>query len=732
MVLASESFKASAYRIVLLSAMLALLSNCALITDVKQMIAPPDSALLIRQEGQKNTLTVPFADEKFTHFKSVPVDPKRIPARPSNSAAIEKSAGNTSSPSISASVPSPEMSVEQAKKTLIRYLSMVEDQPESIEKIVVQAEQLVQRYPDDSILQSLWQRLSRYSEWQPVNSIINSAGIDMVSFNGWQPESPYIRIRRALLPPIAENEQIVFGDQRLVLIMVNLATISLKVDAQLEDSPFLPQSPVVMLYQIDDNPPRQLALADQEDWRHVTLTIPPGEHAVRFYQEQSVGNQYIKLRFVESGGELAVAQERPYFISTAIQPLEFYAQGPSVLRIDELDEGNISYRYQNVPEGWHTIRLPPPKNKPRSLLRVSQRVVNLQPTPPNNRVIKRALKPVADPEVIPQSPIISDKVELIDAYKLGMQEDGILSAGLSFVRRNNLQESEGLPEEQFQQNKVNYRYFDEINNAYWNSQGLFRIREHGGPTFGLEESVYYNPDWLPFNVRGSAKVFAQVPHDRIEALGQVNLSLSQSYNLHPKLRLTPNLSFFGRTMSLKNTGRDSNLKSEIDQDVFTPYKAQHTAGLNSFLTLEARPWLDTVWSGKIGLGTNEDFDITLPDHYSTEAHWQQLLGSVALDASYRISFYQPDADRNNASKRSFAGMELNWQHWTAHQHRLELATQYTYDIERKAHLATLLFTWHFGEGRGLRDFAPGEIDFRDIRQRQFVEGDNNVIRDLAP
>ncbi|MEQ1485421.1 hypothetical protein [Methyloglobulus sp.] len=741
---------------------LTLLSGCSILTDVKQLITPSNAALLIVQNGQAKALTVQDAGEKFTHLKGVRVDPKQIPVTPSRSIAIEKDATDT--PLLSSAFSITEATLEQAQKTLIRYLAMVEEQPERIEKLLTEAEQLAQRYPDDSLLQSLWQRLSRYSDWQPVNSIISSAGIDLVSFKGWQPESPFIRARRALLPPMADNEHIVFGDQRLVLLLVNQATVSLHVDARLEDIPFLPQSPVVMLYQVDDNPPQHIALADKEDWKHFSLAISAGEHAVRFYQQQSVGNQYIKLRFDETGGELAVTQERPYFISTAAQPLAFYAQGPTALRIDELDGDTITYRYQNVPEGWQTISLPPSPGKPRSLLRVSQRVVNLHPTPPNNRVIKRTLKPVAEPEVVAKTPVTADKVDLIDAFKLGKQEDGTLSAGLDFVRRNNTQESvETLNEEQFSQYRVNYRYFDEQNNAYWNTQGFLRIREHGDPSFGFEESIYYNPDWLPFNIRSNAKIIAQVPHDKLEALGQWNLTLAQAYNLHPKTRLIPSLTFFARAMSLHTTSFDladlglskddlnylskiGNAFEKIDQDVFTPYKSDHTAGLIPALTLEHRPWLDTVWSTKFSEGSNEDFDITLPDYYKTEVHWQQLLGNVTLDASYRITFFQGDdylnqpssnspskltlsPNRKHASKRSYAGLELNWQQWTDHQNRLELAAQYSYDIERKAHLATLSFTYHFGEGRGLRDFAPGEIDFRDIRQRQFVDGHNNLIRD---
>jgi hypothetical protein len=849
-------------RTITLLVLLALLSGCS-IYDFKQLVAPLNAALLIRQKGQSKKLSIRPSVDTYTRLNGTTFDPKQIAVTPSDSLAVETQNPSSSIITTSSSV----TNAEQAQKTLIRYLALVEEQPERIEKLLNDAEQLAQRYPSDDVLQSLWQRLSRYSDWQPVNSIISSAGIDLVSFNSWQPESPFIRARRALLPPVADNEQIVFGDQRLVMLMVNENAVSLKAQARLEDIPFLPASATTMLYQVDDLPPQQLALADKDDWKTIILTVPAGEHAVRFYQERPVGNQYIKLRFDESGSELAVTQERPYFISTAAQPLEFYSQGPSVLRIDELDQGNSTYRYQQVPEGWHTFRLPPPKGKSRSLLRVSQRVVNLHPKQINNRVVKRTLNPVAEPEAIPQSPVISDKVELIDAYKLGKQEDGTLSAGLSFVRRNNMQESgSSLGEEQFQQDKVNYRYFDELNNAYWNSQGLFRIREYGGPSLGLEESIYYNPDWLPFNVRGNAKLFAQVPDDNLEALGQMSLSLSQAFNLHPKVRLIPNVTFFARALSRSQSGLDqlagldpnlpkkklnseiikqlnprkpldpkrfntlrevrsklpqldiktrelalktifklkrsglstrdrtfvpkllsevtglsasdpkiipkaisrlsltqqissndtkllskrvsrltglspndqdltsravslSNQRAqEVDQDIYTPYKSQHPAGLVASLTLEVRPWLDTVWSTKIGSGTNEDFDITLPDHYSIEEHWLQLLGSVTLDASYRTTFYQADADRSNASKRSFASLEFNWQHWTAHQNRLELATQYTYDIERKAHLAMLSFTWHFGEGRGLRDFALGEIDFRDIRQRQFTDGHNNIMR----
>ncbi len=775
-------------------------AGCAVVSDMQQATLPPNSVILIKQEKPKNYLLMPNQDKQTALSGKAKINPERIaPPQPSQTNAFTEKKPDEAA---FAENPSSQTTAELAQKTLMRYLKQVERQPESIGEAWVNAEILAQQFPNDGVVQDIWQRLMRYSDWQPVNSIISNGGIDIASFNGWQPESPAIRARRALLPTVRDNEQVIFSDQRLVLVLINQATVTLNVDVILDDIAFLPQVPAQLQYQIDDLAPHRMTLDNRQDWQHLKLTVPSGEHAVRFYQDQPVGNQFIKLRFAETGGQISLAQERPYFISTLEQPFAFYSKGPCELRIDELTDGRVVNRYQTVSEGWHTITLLPPKGKVRSLYRVSQRVVNLTPKSPNNRIVQRELVPVPSVAISPKPPMSTDMVELVDAFKLGKQQDGTLSVGLDFVRRNNKQESgRNLPEEQFMQARSNYRYYDEPHNLYFNTLGLARYREYGGPTFGLDESLYYNPEWLPFNVHGDAKVFAQAQPNRVDTLAQMNLTLSQAYDIHPKFRLIPSVTFFARTLSrdqlfldqfiglnpndpnlvrqiqsrinnpnvgfhgqseFSQLGLNSqeiadltnlfngttqvaafnsqnpgllaklldkvNLRArETDQDVYTPYKSQHKAGFNAALTAQARPFLDSLFWTRVGTGTNEDFNVGHPDHYSLEQHWQQLVGEIALDASYRVTFYQPDNDRASAQTRSYAGLEANWQRWLRNQNRLELSAQYSYDIERKANLAMLSFTWHFGEGRGLRDFAPNEIDFRDIRERQFVNGRNNFM-----
>jgi hypothetical protein len=187
-------------------------------------------------------------------------------------------------------------------------------------------------------------------------------------------------------------------------------------------------------------------------------------------------------------------------------------------------------------------------------------------------------------------------------------------------------------------------------------------------------------------------------------------------------------------MSLRDSQlarNDDELKKKVDQDIFTPYKADHTDGLHPALTMDYSPWLDTLLVGTVGLTSNENLDIGAPDHYSAETHWKQLLGSVVLDGYYRAAYYQKDFDRAARETRSYIGLDLNWQRWAIDQHRIEFSGQYSYDMQRHSHLAMLSLTVHFGEGRGYRDFAPGEIDFRDIRQRTDIHEQNNTIKDVA-
>ena len=620
----------------------------------------------------------------------------------------------------------------QAEVRMAHYVAVSERQKEDRAGVLVVAEQLQQQFPEQEIIQALWRRMSRYSQWQSANSIVGSAGIRFVDTQGWQPVSPVLNIRKALISKTKPDEHVVYSDQRLVMVMTNLVARTVHVEALLDDVAFLPASAGQLRYQIDEREPQSLAIAHSDGWKKLFLRVPAGHHQIRFSVVKPVANQFLKLRFQDHAFNMQVSQERPFFVSTRKDPLRLYVKGPASVRIEEWLSGKIAARYENVAPGWQLLTIPPGDKQQESLLQVRQRVPTDAAKPAIPRIVKRKLKIVTAPAVaVPVKDFqVPEFIKIEDYFKLGRQEDGSWSLSTDLVRRNNVQEDSDLGDpEQFLQFEINHRYFDEFRNAYWNTRGFARTREHGGPTLAVSESVYMKPDDFPFTLNFEAKIVSQVVHKDPEWLGQFKIAISQTAQITPKSSVLPKLSWFGRYLSARDNNKlnndpgteDLTFKRKIDQDVFTRYKAQHTSGLSASLLFTHDPWLDTRWTAKIKTVSNENMNFFNPDHFATEAHWKQLLGDVSLDAGYRISFYQKDNDRTSSVKRHFTKLELTWQSWTHKLNRLEIGGRYNYDIDKKEHLGLLSFSYHFGEGRGYRDFKPGEIDFRHIRKRQRMD-----------
>jgi len=603
---------------------------------------------------------------------------------------------------------------------------------------LVAAEQLFTQYSDDPQIKSIWQRLSRSTQWQTQGNIINSAGMQFVEVNGWQPENTLLQTRKSLLEPVRQNEHLLFDDKTYVFSMYNLSATKLHLSLRLLDVPFLPEMDAQLYYQLDEETPLQVDLSRQQTDRTLTLSIPKGQHQLRFYLPQPVGNQFIALSFDDHANDLAMQQERAYFVSTVQQPLQVYVQGPAMLRIDEWVNGKSDSHYHAVTkQGWQRLYFPPTGGKTESLFRVKQRTRTASIKQISNRLIKRDLVPVANSQLSPEPLEKESFLHVHDAFQLGKQEQGTWSLAVDLQRRNNIQEDSSLSKpEQFAQYRLEHRFFDQALQAYWSSQGLARVREEGDPTFGVSETLFLQPESWPFQVKLKAKAFVQIVEEEPEWIGQIDFALSKIYQLMKKTSLRPELSVFKRYLSLKNDSRlqdgDDDFKSQLDQDVYSDYKADHTQGLNTALSIRHRPWLDTLWIGRLAAASNEDFNPFNPDYMSLQAQWRQYLDDFQLNAGYRVSFYQNDQDRSTGLSRSQLKLDLNWQNWSVKQNRMELSFQYQYDIEKKAHLPKLSMTIHFGEGRGYRDFRSGELDFLPLMQQRIPHEQNNRIEKNYP
>ena len=614
-------------------------------------------------------------------------------------------------------------------------LWLAEQQPDRAVEALSLAHALQAAHPHVSALTSLLARLSRNSIWQSVTSVQHSAGVRYLPINGWSPENPAQRIRKALLAPLRTDEHILSGLGRLVLSLHNTQPATLRISLSTEVLAHLTSEPLTVMYQIDDQPAHTIPLSPGEPYR-LELKVPEGQHTLRVSLDNPLTNQFLRLQVAENGAAtspqaLVRSIERAYHVATHQEPIRLLVLGPAWLRVDEWRDSRIRTRYRAVPPGWQPIRIAPDANQSERLVRIHQRVT--APTPPPLRARAVTVQPELLPEPLgqlahhPTSPV----VVLQDAYPLGQQEDGTWSFNSKWVSRTNVQEDTRLGEnERFWELGATHRYFDADRRLYYETDLLGRARTDGGPTLGLKGHLVYRPRWRRLTLGLSGKAFVQLPawDSDTAASATLQASAAQRFDIGTKVFHLPSLALFGRVLSMDNASE--NASGRVDQDVFTPYKADHRAGLTLAERITYRPWLDTLWSARLALTTNEDLDIFAPDRLTLRLQWKQLVGAFQINTAYRYAHFFADDDRDSAKDRHTLYLDTRWEHWRpAGQHRLEVRLRLRYDPVSSDLGVLLGVAWHMGSGRGYRDFRPGSIDFRDVRQHRIPQVFNNRLYD---
>ena len=196
----------------------------------------------------------------------------------------------------------------------------------------------------------------------------------------------------------------------------------------------------------------------------------------------------------------------------------------------------------------------------------------------------------------------------------------------------------------------------------------------------------------------------------------------------PRLDHLPRLGLFVRHLSL-GEGEAGSLASPelLDQDVFTPYKATHRAGLRLSDQLRYRPTLDSeLWVSAL-LATNEELDPTDPDFFSLRAGYEQLWGSLRFGAEGRLAHFFDDDDRRRALDRSAIVLSAIWEGgapplrrggspaWTQ-AGRFDAGIRLRIDDDGEVS-GSFSISFHLDHGRTFHDFPPGR-DFENLRERR--------------
>ena len=366
-------------------------------------------------------------------------------------------------------------------------------------------------------LHVLLSRLERDATWQTIGTVESSAGLRYVAVRGWSPESPSLRVRRALLPATTPDpstiEHVLDGGERLVYGVSNLAPSTLTVEAELVGVPYLVLQPAAVSVQFDDAPATTATLRADERRTTLRLALPVGEHRVRIATRAFAPNQFVRVRLRESRPVPDASMlERGWHVATAREPLRARLMGPAWLRIDELRATGTRTHYRLLDAGPQLIELTPAAGEPEALYRLFQRTLGPpRPSPP--LVADRRPEAVAAPWFVVPDPVPDSRVAFVDAYPLRHQEDGLWSFAARAARRRDvdLAGPEETSAEQFLEASATHRYVDAARRNYQRAQLLARAREFGGPTLGAGLDLVHLPTWAPIGLRVDGELFAQQP-----------------------------------------------------------------------------------------------------------------------------------------------------------------------------------------------------------------------------
>ncbi len=324
------------------------------------------------------------------------------------------------------------------------------------------------------------------------------------------------------------------------------------------------------------------------------------------------------------------------------------------------------------------------------------------------------------------------RVGYFDEYPLGGQEDGTWSIGMGYVSRRPLDQGiTGGKQDKFVQQMVTHRYFDEFNRNYWTTDVMFRERFKGNPSLGLRNSLWHDAEWLPVSLLSETSGYIQNPGQAIPPnQDQTEFSLNWSGEILQKRVIneqwyhTPSANIFARYMSLTSSNYAA---GRVDQDIYTPFKAQHRIGVVLSDALTYQPWLDTQLWLRGTVYTNEDFNAFRPDHVYMRLGWRQLVGYVDFETTYRITRYYATSDRAQPVTQHLIDLDAVHDLWAFDRHLGESSIYVQHDIVGHATTLGVSMTVYLDNGRGYRDFAPNATRFKNAKRFSEAVHANNQL-----
>ena len=625
------------------------------------------------------------------------------------------------------------------------------------DRMVMLGRQLRLMHPKHPELQSLAARLTSSLRWQLRNQYDRSAGIFIEDITTWTPESPRLRVRRAMTRNLSEQDHVLIGDDALVLTSSDSRPTRLEIVLEPLAVGYDPQHAATVQYEVDGRQAGSVQVTPKFVSR-LSIELDSGKHSVRWRMVDPALGQMVRLAVQTQGPDttateiLAPTGRRQYQVATHLSPVEFTVKGPTILRIDEKRAGVTNSRFVHVSEASRRITLSPPEGAKRAVFRVfeaSHEAGRRRRHPVQVAVVPQPVLPplVGSIDLPTQSDGFGDiqlaslqtpddvnwlpltppdvgpvAVDDLDQRVLGAQEDGTWDLGLGWFSRQAIEESPAESNvDQFVEFHAIHRLASHPYDTCWRNEVLLRTRESSGPTIGLKHQGWTSPTPV-WTARWTATAYTQRP---IPLMPSVNrdqewavdgrLRLSRRYEIGPRLQHTLSLTTFARELTLDMNRYGG---GQVDQDVFTDYKTDHPAGLLLTDRLVWEPCEGRRWWLSPMVATNEDFNPGSPDHYGARAGIQQAIGRLDFDIAYRYTQFVDDRDRRRAVDQHLLLFDAHLHRWNLFGRRTELSTRIRYDVEDGRTIGNIVLSWYFDRGRQYRDFHASEMRFLGLRRRR--------------
>ena len=629
---------------------------------------------------------------------------------------------------------------------------------------LIQISKLVQENTGRSDVKRLLGRLKQGFTWEQYRQFDSRAGIRSFNFAGWRPESPAVRVRKALTGEW--NWDYALLDANNLDIRINQGEASaLQFDMQRPRVSFMPVKTTNV--EIDGQLNSWTAKFElPEQIVNLESPLSPGLQQFSLRQSSPTVNHFVGVNVYEklsNGTRIRIADDsnnvskRVYHVATQSEPLTFRYPGPGIIRIDEVDESLnfIDSQTVLVESENQKFDVYPGEGREYGYFRIFEMVDKTKPIDIHHvdPVPKKTEYDWADDfaeQVVAQVGYFSAatpsealslrspaarpvELSLNDFGDLGLQELGTWLFDVGYRNRRSIEEQPiPVAAGRFLDIKVGRYFYNPWTNRYSFHRALVRPRIGDGTTFGwLSRGSMPLPiakcrdcranGWGPYQLSWSGYGFIQNAGTPLESGANSapwifggSVRLSRNHRINDYWSHRPTWTAFGRVLS-----EDDGSAFEpgvLDQDVFTRYKRNHRYGLrysNRFTyqrCLDRRSWFSPY------IVTNEDQ--LEPDNLGIQFGTDQLIGPLELQLAYRLTNFIADNDRVESSLQNVVSLDAVLDRWHTKWRRSEIRFSVQHDLDDEGTSFSFNLVNYFNHGRGYRDFRDADVLFKSVKEHR--------------